>query len=430
MQLREVGPGKFQAKCPFHNDKNPSLYLYTQGNSFYCFGCNAKGGIWDFVKLLNGWDNGQVFAFLKESGLIEVHRGQRLLNNELRDYFADCLARDDQVMCLVSDLGFSKVDVAKYRLGFCPASALGNLVARFGAQQLRSAGLLSAGSGSLVLNNRLVIPLPGSNGDTVAFQGRSLFADSFAKYLSSTNTESFTKSTYVYGLHNLANARGCLLLVEGVKDYIRVETLGFATVSSLSCVWSEKQRERLLTALGHRRDLEIYVFFDGDEAGHGNGSELCAWLGARYGGKVYQVATPVGMDPADLAAAGRPSIELLLYQARYRKTTATTRLAKRGVPVGGSFSEKLVTLLGRSGVFQVPAYRAFLKGLDIADTSVRDATLSTPLLDDRQVRRIMLFLFLENSPLAASLSLRDLNRLSSVKGRVRLSLVRDLVLPN
>lgn len=29
--------------CPFHNDRTPSLVLYTDSNRFYCFGCLANG---------------------------------------------------------------------------------------------------------------------------------------------------------------------------------------------------------------------------------------------------------------------------------------------------------------------------------------------------------------------------------------------------
>lgn len=37
-------------RCPFHNDKTPSLKLYSR--SFYCFGCGAHGSVIDFVAQL------------------------------------------------------------------------------------------------------------------------------------------------------------------------------------------------------------------------------------------------------------------------------------------------------------------------------------------------------------------------------------------
>ena len=35
--------------CPFHNDKNPSMKVEK---NFYCFGCQAKGDVIDFVRML------------------------------------------------------------------------------------------------------------------------------------------------------------------------------------------------------------------------------------------------------------------------------------------------------------------------------------------------------------------------------------------
>lgn len=36
-------------KCPFHDDKSPSLKIYTKNNRFVCFGCGARGSPIDFV---------------------------------------------------------------------------------------------------------------------------------------------------------------------------------------------------------------------------------------------------------------------------------------------------------------------------------------------------------------------------------------------
>jgi DNA primase len=34
--------GKVKIKCPFHNDSKPSLVIWTNNNSAYCFGCNKR----------------------------------------------------------------------------------------------------------------------------------------------------------------------------------------------------------------------------------------------------------------------------------------------------------------------------------------------------------------------------------------------------
>ena len=44
--------GKLVARCPFHQDRTPSLKIepYRGALRFHCFGCKAKGDIIDFVK--------------------------------------------------------------------------------------------------------------------------------------------------------------------------------------------------------------------------------------------------------------------------------------------------------------------------------------------------------------------------------------------
>lgn len=51
-QFIEISPSgsRFIAFCPFHHDvKTPSLVIYPETNSWYCFGCGRGGGIMQFL---------------------------------------------------------------------------------------------------------------------------------------------------------------------------------------------------------------------------------------------------------------------------------------------------------------------------------------------------------------------------------------------
>jgi len=50
-KLRKIGK-RYQACCPFHQEKIPSFVIYPN-NSFYCFGCHRGGDSIDFTKLTN-----------------------------------------------------------------------------------------------------------------------------------------------------------------------------------------------------------------------------------------------------------------------------------------------------------------------------------------------------------------------------------------
>src|SRR2546426_8432419 len=46
---------ELRLRCPFHEDKTPSLSISAETGKFHCFGCNAKGGdIFDFVVTKEG----------------------------------------------------------------------------------------------------------------------------------------------------------------------------------------------------------------------------------------------------------------------------------------------------------------------------------------------------------------------------------------
>src|SRR5690606_6007088 len=51
--LRRQGQ-RLVGRCPFHEDRSPSLNLYPETQSFHCFGCGAGGDVIDFVRRAEG----------------------------------------------------------------------------------------------------------------------------------------------------------------------------------------------------------------------------------------------------------------------------------------------------------------------------------------------------------------------------------------
>lgn len=52
-ELKRAG-AEWKACCPFHSEKTASFTIYGGGSRFMCFGCGAKGDVFDFVSLLHG----------------------------------------------------------------------------------------------------------------------------------------------------------------------------------------------------------------------------------------------------------------------------------------------------------------------------------------------------------------------------------------
>jgi hypothetical protein len=48
-------PRSGKVRCPFHDDRTPSLHVYAgSGHGWYCFGCRQGGSVYDFAALLWG----------------------------------------------------------------------------------------------------------------------------------------------------------------------------------------------------------------------------------------------------------------------------------------------------------------------------------------------------------------------------------------
>ena len=49
-ELRPAGPGKLKGRCPLHEERTPSFYVYEDTQKWHCFGACATGG--DIVDLV------------------------------------------------------------------------------------------------------------------------------------------------------------------------------------------------------------------------------------------------------------------------------------------------------------------------------------------------------------------------------------------
>ncbi len=55
-QFKLAGDGRLVGRClsPEHEDRTPSMYVYTDDPHFHCFGCGESGDVVDLVRLVEG----------------------------------------------------------------------------------------------------------------------------------------------------------------------------------------------------------------------------------------------------------------------------------------------------------------------------------------------------------------------------------------
>src|SRR5437870_9868238 len=66
--------GNYRARCPFHDDRNPSFVVYPQTQTFYCFGCGEHGDVLSFLMRQERLTFPEALKVLRELNRRETHR--------------------------------------------------------------------------------------------------------------------------------------------------------------------------------------------------------------------------------------------------------------------------------------------------------------------------------------------------------------------
>jgi len=70
-------------KCPFHDDKAPSLKVYTNTNTFHCFGCGKAGDQIEFIQLKENSSKHE--AIMKAKSLVTLNETVQPMKQENQD---------------------------------------------------------------------------------------------------------------------------------------------------------------------------------------------------------------------------------------------------------------------------------------------------------------------------------------------------------
>ncbi len=283
VDLKKAGRD-YKGICPFHGDKDPSLYVSPHKQIFYCFGCATGGSVFNFVmKIENVSFTEAVRILATRFGVPFEFDARDSVNREGREklfkvleighsYFKNKLAENPHAEAYLADRGIPSEWIDRLGLGFAPDSWEG-LVGRLTVMgaDLRDAaavGLVRArDSGGYYdyFRSRIVIPIPELNGKVVAFGGR-IVGQGDPKYLNSPESPVFSKKRLLYGLDSAREAirkEGQAILVEGYFDQISLRIGGLEnTVAPLGTSLGREQ-VRLVKRFTDR----VVTVFDGDEAG-------------------------------------------------------------------------------------------------------------------------------------------------------------------
>lgn len=311
--------------CPFHDDRNPSLHVYPDRQSYRCWVCEAGGDVFRWVMEIERVAFPQAMESLARRANLEIPQKSRyqsdpgseqkktdnfvvlewaagLMHQALRNSNAG-----ESVRNYVQIRKMTEETVRSFRLGYHPEEwnwFLDRAQGRFSPQQLLSAGLIgerSSGQGYYDnLVGRLVFPILDERGRVVAFGGRVLPGsniESPAKYWNSTESSIFHKRRMLYAFDRSREPirrSKTAIVVEGYMDCIACHQAGVHNVVATLGTAMTEEHVRFLRRFAE----QVVLIYDGDQAGQDAAERsISRFLAQDLDLRILTL--PNGQDPAD-----------------------------------------------------------------------------------------------------------------------------------
>ncbi len=307
IELRHLG-NRLMAPCPFHQETKPSFSINEELGSFYCFGCQAAGDIFEFSMRINGYDFKEALeTFADELGVSLTNskstqedkiaqqkrfqkRNALKIHQLAMQHFHSNLKRKEAENCLryIKERDLSPQIIEQFSIGYSLDSwqDLATQISKGGYHDSDAilSGLLSQSKTSSRaydrFRDRLMFPIYSLTGQIVAFGGRILPEDpnnpkpldengekrEEAKYINSSDTLIYKKGEHLYGLYQARKAmslKHSAMLTEGYMDVLTLHQFGFDNaIGVLGTALTDLQVKRIS---GFCNKVEL--LFDGDRAG-------------------------------------------------------------------------------------------------------------------------------------------------------------------
>jgi len=344
--LRAAGPGSLKGLCPFHDEKSPSFNVRPVVGAWHCFGCGEGGDVISFVQKVEHLTFAEAVERLATKLGMELHyedggppRGGEGLGKRSRLIEAHRVAAEYYGAALVNlpearagrdflrERGFDRMAAEKFGVGFSPRG--GEELTRhlrdkgFADDEIVAGGLASRGRGLYDrFRGRLMWPIRDITGDVVGFGARRLFDDDRieAKYLNTSETAIYKKSSVLYGLDlakkAIARDRQAVV-VEGYTDVMachlaHIDT-AVATSGTAFGVEHIKLLRRLMRDEPDLAPAKVVFTFDGDTAGQ-KAAMRAFKDDERWASQSFVAVEKSGKDPCELRQSGGDAAVVALVE--------------------------------------------------------------------------------------------------------------------
>jgi len=280
--------------CPFHDDKNPSMYVSPRLGIFNCFVCDTKGNSIHFIMEHEKLSYPETLRYLAKKYNITIEEEAEkskeeieeqnkkesllLVNQFAENYFIEQLFDTEEgrniALSYFKERGYNETIIKKFKLGYNPEGwdifTQYALQKGYNKEQLVQLGLTKEGENGKLFDffhGRVIFPIHSALGRTLGFGARTLKqGEKISKYFNSPESEVYHKSDILYGFFfakKAIRAYDNLFLVEGYTDVISLFASGIENVVASSGTALTKGQIKLIAS----QTQNITLVYDGDPAG-------------------------------------------------------------------------------------------------------------------------------------------------------------------
>lgn len=316
VQLVKKGKN-YAAKCPFHDDHNPSMFVSEEKQIYKCFVCGESGRVFDFVQKYEKISFYEAVKKVADKVGININIDTSNIDNKDNKYYDQYEIYNISNKYYQNNLNTSLGKIAKNYLSsrsinddiikhFEIGLSLGdNKLSELLVNKNYSRDLLVRTGLSVSSNNnlydkyrdRIMFPLWDINGRTIGFSGRIYEGNDQSKYINTMETDIFKKGSLLYNYHNAREhvlKEDKLIIVEGFMDVIRLYTIGiYNVVASMGTAITNEQ-----ISLINKLTKNVVLMFDGDAAG-GKATNSFIEVSSNYDFDIKIVRLEEDLDPDD-----------------------------------------------------------------------------------------------------------------------------------
>ena len=352
----------YLCRCPFHNDKTPSLVITPSKNLWNCLGaCGVGGSVIDWVMKREGISFRRAVEILQNDiGLIsESHEPvkqsttKQLASNlvaekdeqqalkRVIDFYHETLKQSPEALEYLESRGLNNPELINtFKLGYANrtlAYRLPEKNRKAGAEirgLLQNVGILRK-TGHEHFNGSIVVPILDENEQIKEVYGRKILGKKLRK--------GTPQHLYLPGEHQGIFNVSCLVACDEIilcESLIDAMTFWVNDFRNVTCSYGVNGfTEELLNGFIHHQIKRVLIAYDRDEAGNVAAEKLAEQL-KQYNIDCYRVLFPKNMDANDYALKMSPARKSLELVIRKSEPMLSAKARGTGSEVLGARTEK------------------------------------------------------------------------------------------